>query len=106
VSNAIDACCSDEIEDKPHRVLVSTEAADGHAFITVKDNGIGIDQETRTKLFAMFFSTKGAFGTGLGLLVSHKAVTEHGGAISVESEPGQGAAFTVKLPFEHAVASS
>lgn len=106
VSNAIDACCSDETEDKAHRVLVTTADADGHAFIKVQDNGIGMDSETRTKLFAMFFSTKGAFGTGLGLLVSHKVVTEHGGAISVESELGRGAVFTVKLPYNNEVASS
>jgi signal transduction histidine kinase len=57
-----------------------------------------MDAETRSKLFTMYFSTKGAFGTGLGLLVSHKVATEHGGTIAVRSEPGQGSTFTVRLP--------
>ena len=62
------------------------------------DTGFGMDAETRTKLFTMFFSTKGSNGTGLGLLVSHKVATEHGGTISVTSEPGAGSTFTVTIP--------
>ena len=59
-----------------------------------------MDEETRGKLFTMFFPTKGSFGTGLGLLVSHKVATEHGGTISVRSEPGEGSTFTVRLQLE------
>jgi signal transduction histidine kinase len=46
----------------------------------------------------MLYSTKGTFGTGLGLLVSHKVATEHGGTISVKSAPGEGSTFTVRIP--------
>ena len=49
-------------------------------------------------LFSPFVSTKKSRGTGLGLPVSHKILHEHGGRILVESEPGQGATFTLELP--------
>ena len=68
----------------------------------MRDNAGGMEDDTRRKLFRMFFSTKGAFGTGLGLLVCHKVATEHGGAISVDSTPGQGSVFTVRLPVDAA----
>jgi PAS domain S-box-containing protein len=99
VSNAIDACCSDEDEAKEHRVEMEVAQEDGAAVVRVKDNGIGMDFETQKKLFHLFFSTKGAFGTGLGLLVAHKVAKEHGGNIAVESWPGKGSTFTVKIPF-------
>lgn len=100
VTNAIDACLSDQSEDKAYQVVVRVFRDQNRAVIRVEDNGAGMDEDTRSKLFLMSFSTKGTFGTGLGLLVSHKVITEHGGAISVESAPGQGSAFTVRLPLE------
>jgi signal transduction histidine kinase len=62
------------------------------------DNGCGMDEEIRKKLFAQFFSTKGSRGTGLGLLVTQKTIHEHGGSIDVESELGRGTKFIIKLP--------
>jgi PAS domain S-box-containing protein len=98
ITNAIDACAACEEEDKDYRVTVRAHREGDNAVLEVADNGIGMDADTRTKLFTMFFSTKGSKGTGLGLLVSHKVATEHGGAISVTSEPGAGATFTVTIP--------
>jgi PAS domain S-box-containing protein len=98
VANAIDACCSDQNEQKQHRVVVRAFRDGSEAVLEVEDNGAGMDEETRSKLFTMFFTTKGTFGTGLGLLVSHKVVTEHGGTIAVKSAPGEGSTFTVRLP--------
>ncbi|HUT54468.1 MAG TPA: ATP-binding protein [bacterium] len=100
VTNAIDACCSDEDPGKKHRVALDMKQEDGHVIISVSDNGIGMDPETQSKLFNLFFSTKGTFGTGLGLIVAHKVATEHGGTISVESKPGTGSTFTVRLPIQ------
>lgn len=100
VSNAIDACCSDESESKKHQVRLQAGQKDGHLVISVSDNGVGMDPDTQSKLFNLFFSTKGTFGTGLGLLVAHKVATEHGGTIAVESSPGQGSTFTVRLPVQ------
>jgi signal transduction histidine kinase len=98
VSNALDACCADPDERKQPRVRVRVGREGQHAVIQVRDNGTGMDEETRGKLFTMFFSTKGSAGTGLGLVVARKVATEHGGSIAVESTLGEGSTFTVKLP--------
>jgi len=68
--------------------------------VRVRDNGVGIPPEHRDKLFQPFFTTKPTGeGTGLGLSISYDIVTqEHGGTITVESEPGQFTEFTVRLP--------
>jgi len=102
VTNAIDACSANQDEAKDYRVIIRVSRQADDAVIEVEDNGVGMDEETQSKLFGMFFSTKGAYGTGLGLLVSHKVATEHGGTISVVSEPGRGSTFTVRLPLGQA----
>jgi signal transduction histidine kinase len=68
--------------------------------IKVRDNGIGIPEDVRDKLFQPFFTTKPTGeGTGLGLSISYDIVTQqHGGRITVESEPGSFTEFTVRLP--------
>ncbi len=67
--------------------------------VTVRDTGSGIAPEVAGKIFDPFFTTKPVGeGTGLGLTISHRIVEEHGGAIDVESEPGQGTAFVITLP--------
>jgi signal transduction histidine kinase len=66
--------------------------------VTVADNGIGMSDEVRSNLFQRLFSTKGGQGTGLGLPVVKKVVEEHGGTLEVESKPGQGSAFHLRLP--------
>ncbi|MBF0104665.1 MAG: HAMP domain-containing histidine kinase [Deltaproteobacteria bacterium] len=66
--------------------------------ITITDNGVGMDQETKNKAFSLFFSSKGTEGTGLGLFVSNKIALSHNGTISIESTLGQGTCFTIVLP--------
>lgn len=67
--------------------------------VAIKDNGPGIDQDTLTKIFNPFFTTKPVGeGTGLGLSVSYGIITNHGGEITVESTPGKGTLFTIILP--------
>ena len=70
-----------------------------YAQIEVEDTGRGIAPEEMDRIFEPFFSTKGTRGTGLGLAVTWGIVEGHGGSIDVESEPGQGTRFTVRLPF-------
>jgi two-component system nitrogen regulation sensor histidine kinase GlnL len=65
--------------------------------IDFADNGSGIAPEHLPQLFTPFFTTK-TKGTGLGLSVSQKIIAQHGGAIQVESDPGQGTVFHVYLP--------
>lgn len=71
--------------------------ANGWAVIEVSDNGCGIDPEVAQRLFEPFFTTRTA-GTGLGLSISQRIVTSLGGTIDVESRPGEGATFRVRLP--------
>ena len=102
IANAVDA--SQENSD----VLISTELlapetnGDGqpprsYARITIADYGKGMDKATRDRIFEPFFSTKKR-GTGLGLAIVKQIVEQHGGRISVDSEPGKGSQFRIDLP--------
>ena len=66
--------------------------------IRIEDNGIGMTEETRAKLFTLFFSSKGKGGTGIGLYVARQVVMQHGGKIEVASAKGEGSTFTVTMP--------
>ena len=69
------------------------------ALLSVRDTGVGISPSDQARIFEPFFTTKGdRGGTGLGLSVTYGIVTDHGGQIDVESQPGQGSLFTVWLP--------
>jgi two-component system NtrC family sensor kinase len=69
------------------------------AQVSVRDTGVGITQMNQSRIFEPFFTTKGdQGGTGLGLSVTYGIVTDHGGQIDVESQPGKGSLFKVWLP--------
>jgi len=76
---------------------IETFSDKDYVYFTIEDNGIGMDKETLDKIFIPFFTTK-KDGTGLGLSVVHGIITNHNGKIEVESEPGKGTKFIVKLP--------
>lgn len=103
MSNAVDACLFDDIMDKQWQVrLMTAREKDNRIRFEVTDNGSGMDEEVKQKLFTSFFSTKGHRGTGLGLMVTRKLIEEHNGEIQVESEPGKGTTFSFYLPCEEA----
>ena len=96
VGNALDAF-KDIEDDRDRQVAVALSEEEGAIFIEVRDNGCGIDDEHRKRLFNKFFTTKGLEGTGLGLLMTLKIIQEHGGNISVFSKIGEGSVFRVRL---------
>jgi signal transduction histidine kinase len=78
---------------------VKTFLQDDLVCISVEDTGCGMTKEVLEKIFVPFFTTKDiGEGTGLGLPVVHGIVTSHGGAIEVDSHPGRGTRFTIRLP--------
>ncbi len=81
-------------------VILSTEQSDNQIIIKVKDNGIGMPNEVKAKIFQPFFTTKPTGqGTGLGLSLAYDIVTKgHGGTIEVESIEGVGTEFIISLP--------
>ncbi len=98
ISNGVDACREKSYPaGEIPTVDVLVKRGKGDLRFVVADNGVGMTEETRTKLFSRFFSTKEGRGTGLGLCVTDKLVTEHGGDISVESSPGKGSVFTIRI---------
>ncbi len=82
------------------RIAVATRCVDDRVEIEVRDNGTGIPAEVREKIFVPFYTTKPAGeGTGLGLSLSYDIVVkQHGGELTVESEPGAFTAFRVVVP--------
>jgi two-component system sensor histidine kinase HydH len=88
-----------EAVDSGDEIILKSGVEDGYIWFSVKDNGPGIPPEVLEKIFDPFFTTKEK-GTGLGLAVIHKIITDHQGTVAVESEPGKGATVTVKLPWD------
>lgn len=76
---------------------------DGHAGFEVRDDGPGMTEETRARIFEPFFTRRDG-GAGLGLTFVQRVVQEHRGRISVASAPGHGAAFTIELPLSGSIA--
>jgi signal transduction histidine kinase len=93
LTNALDAV------DKDGRVTVSAASEEDGVLITVSDTGHGIPADDLKRIFEPFYTTKGrGKGTGLGLAICRQLVAALGGSISVESHPGRGSTFFVRLP--------
>jgi len=90
---------------RPHQydpeISVSTKMNGSKVEITVKDNGMGIPDKVKDKIFQPFFTTKPTGqGTGLGLSLSYDIIKAHGGEMKVDSTEGEGATFTIGLPIK------
>ena len=92
--NAAQAIC-----DKVGVISITTKADKNNAYITIADNGCGIDEDKLNKIFDPFYTTKPiGQGTGLGLAISKAIIEQHGGLISVKSQLNQGTIFNITLP--------
>lgn len=95
IENAIQALPT----DGTGRLTIRGRVSDEELVLTVKDNGPGIEPAHVARLFTPFFTTKGKHGgSGLGLAIARRVVTALRGSIHVQSQPGAGAAFVVRLP--------
>ncbi len=86
-------------------IVVRAGAQGGRAFVVVRDQGIGIPRDEQAKIFEPFehaTSTENYGGMGLGLYIVQRIIEDHGGRVTVESDPGQGAAFKIELPLRAA----
>jgi signal transduction histidine kinase len=83
----------------PHGGLLTlrTRQDNGRVAMEVEDSGIGLTPEECERLFTPYYTSK-AHGTGLGLAIVQSIVSDHGGRISVRSEPGRGTTFMIDLP--------
>ncbi len=105
LANAIDmfdeSAQSQSFSDiQPQQITISTQKIDQQVQIQIQDNGVGMSEEIKSKIFEHLFTTKGVGkGTGLGLAIARQIVVDkHGGDLSVDSIVGQGTLFTVSLP--------
>ena len=81
------------------QIDIATHSADGAIVIEIADTGCGIPADHLNRIFEPFFTTKAVGkGTGLGLSIVYDIVEKHGGEIAVESRPGNGTRFTIRLP--------
>ena len=108
LANAIDALDESsqnlslaEMQANPQQISIDTTVEDEQVKITIGDNGPGMPESVRCKIFDHLFTTKAVGkGTGLGLAIAQKIIVEaHGGTIQVQSEPGEGTEFCIRLPF-------
>ena len=97
VGNAIDALEEARIEAPEVRVSMGENLAGTEVWVRVADNGIGMDDEVRGRIFDPFYTSR-ADGTGLGLALCRKIVDHHGGEIEVETRPGEGTEFILTFP--------
>jgi len=97
LEGAFEACRADPGKEE-RRVLFSASQDRESTVFTIQDNGIGIDRETRERVFGPFFSSRGGQDTGTGFFISHKIVKSLGGTLDVDSTPGKGTSFVVRIP--------
>ncbi|PWT93044.1 MAG: hypothetical protein C5B55_05250 [Blastocatellia bacterium] len=100
IVNAVDAM------PQGGKLAIACQLQNERLCLQFTDNGMGMPEDIRQKIFEPFFSTKGAHGTGLGLSVSYSIIERHGGTISVSSEAGNGTSFTIELPAVHSELST
>lgn len=102
LSNAIHAIHERWEEAPGGKLTLATWNDDDQIFISIKDNGTGMDENTKKKLFEPFFTTKDVGeGTGLGLSIAYNTIKKHNGTVEIKSAVGEGTEFILTLPIYH-----
>jgi FixJ family two-component response regulator/nitrogen-specific signal transduction histidine kinase len=97
LENAVDACRENAGVSRP-RIVFRAAVEDNKVVFDIQDNGIGMSESIQAKIFTLFFSSKSTQGTGIGLFITRKIIHQHGGEITVASQPGKGANFHIWIP--------
>jgi len=90
--------------EKTPKIHISSQKKDNKYYISVKDNGIGINPKYQKRIFKVFkrLHTRDEYeGTGIGLSITQKIVAHHNGNIWVKSEPGDGSTFSFSIPIKN-----
>ncbi len=95
LENAVEACGS---EENKGLIRFCVQIKSPHIIFSIRDNGKGIEENKKDKLFDLFYSDKGNKGTGLGLFIASRSIKQHGGNIIVKSELNQYTEFIITLP--------
>ena len=91
----------------PGSIVIATKHLEDSVAFSIRDDGIGIPADRHKRIFELFYTTKPpGQGTGQGLAITAAIVRRHGGTVTVESEPGKGACFTVTLPVNGPIAEA
>ncbi len=99
LSNSVQAIVKAGLSAEEGTVLIKVDQDSNYIYISIKDNGIGMDEKTRTKIFEPFFTTKGVGeGTGLGMSIVLGIINDHRGKIEVQSSPSVGTEIIITLP--------
>ena len=107
LANAIDALeecsgdrCYADLQNEPHEIQIKTEIQDDKVIVRIGDNGVGMSEEVKSKMFEQGFTTKPVGkGTGLGMAIARQIVEEkHGGSLTCTSELGKGTEFLIEIP--------
>ncbi|MCP3873427.1 MAG: response regulator [Desulfobacteraceae bacterium] len=97
LENAVDACILTKNKSK---VEFITQIKKSSVIFSIKDNGKGLEENKKNKIFSLFYSEKGNKGTGLGLFIALRSIKQHGGAITVESQLDKFTEFLITLPLK------
>ncbi len=103
LNNSIQAIGQKKEINKEEFITIATcDTPDGHIHISIKDSGIGMNEQVKHRIFEPFFTTKAVGeGTGLGMAIVFRIIEEHNGKIEVLSQTGKGAEFVITLPHLH-----
>jgi FixJ family two-component response regulator/nitrogen-specific signal transduction histidine kinase len=97
LENAVDACVS---KNKKGEISFLTQIKGPDIIFSIRDNGKGLDENKKDKIFDLFFSDKGNKGTGLGLFIASRSIKQHGGTITIDSQLNKFTEFIVTLPLK------